>query len=67
MTPMERPTVSRPPASGPQRTDATETGTAEATQGTLRIEHTKLPGLGSGPIFPINWLWKLFRRATLSR
>jgi len=66
MTPMEHPTVSQPPASDSQRTDATETGTAETTQGTLHIEHTKLPSLGSGPIFPIEWVRKLFRRATLS-
>jgi hypothetical protein len=59
---MKPPTVSQLSAAEPQRTDTTETGTAETTMDTLHIEHTKLPSLGSGPIFPFSWLIGLFRR-----
>jgi hypothetical protein len=56
---MEHSAVGKPPASAPQRTDATETGTPP---GTLHIEHEKLPSLGgTGPILP-EWLRRLFRR-----
>ncbi len=62
MSAMKPSTTSLPSASEPSRTDATETGAAETTPDTLHIEHTKLPSLGSGPIFPFSWLVGLFRR-----
>jgi hypothetical protein len=67
MRPMEHSAVGQPPVSETPRTDVTATNTAEQTLDTLHIEHTKLPSLGSGPIFPFSWLIELFKRATSAR
>jgi hypothetical protein len=59
---MEPSTASQTPASVSPHTDAVETGAAEHTSDTRPLGHTKLPSLGSGPIFPFSWLIGLFRR-----
>ena len=59
MRPMKRSTVGQPSVSGAPRADPTKTDAAERT---LLIGHTKLPGLGSGPIFPFSWMRQFFRR-----
>jgi hypothetical protein len=67
MSLMEHSTVGQPAVSGATRTDDRETDAAERIR---RIGHTKLPGLGSGPVFPFSgifsWISSRFKRVTSS-
>ncbi len=64
MTPMERSTASKQPASESSHADAAETGATKKVKahGDRNFEQVILPSLGSGPIFPFSWLIGLFRR-----
>jgi hypothetical protein len=71
MRQMERSTASQPSVSDePPGMVTAATDVAEHTSETPHIEHIKLPGLGSGPIFPFSWIFsrlsKLFKRLTSS-
>ncbi len=54
-------TTSQPAASEPLHTDTTKTTATAKAYGNRNFKPTKLPGLGSGPLFP-EWVHRLFRR-----
>jgi hypothetical protein len=62
MNAMEPSTVGQPPASGPTRTDATNTFKTAGAPSDRHFEPMIVPGIvGRGPILPA-WLRKLFQR-----